>query len=315
MHRVNKSLIIILILLAGILGLRTVYARDYSHTLLSNQVNGQKITIPSKQPDGAVIEIAAYWFAASRDAQATHVTSAKLPAIVLMHGCGGPYNPRGELTQRMREYTTMLNAEGYHALVIDSLSARGEKELCTQRLGKRRVTQAHRQLDALSALQWLALRPEVDAQKLALIGWSNGGSTVLAATNQERRAVSVASVRPRAAVAFYPGCKDELKRGYQPSAPLLMMVGELDDWTPPASCQSLYEQQGQSADHDTPRVVIETLQGAYHGFDSAEAVRIRHDVPNGARPGAGVHVGGDPAARELSRNLLKRFLKQELLGG
>jgi dienelactone hydrolase len=312
MPRINKLLIIILILVTGILFSRTIYARDYSHTLLSNGAKGQKITIPSKQPDGAGIEIAAYWFAASPDAQ---TLSRKLPAIVLMHGCGGPYNARGELTHRMREYTTMLTAEGYHALVIDSLSARGEKELCTQRLGSRRVTQAHRQMDALSALQWLALRPEVDAQRLVLMGWSNGGSSVLAATNQERRAVSVAPIRPRAAVAFYPGCKDELKRGYQPTAPLLMMVGALDDWTPPASCQALYEQQAQSADHDTPRIVIETMKGAYHGFDGADAVRVRQDVPNGVKPGAGVHVGGNAEARELSRSILKQFLKQELLGG
>ena len=83
---------------------------------------------------------------------------------------------------------------------------------------------------------------------------------------------------------------------------VLLLVGELDDWTPPQACQRL---AAQAAD---PRPVIETYRGAYHGFDSTVPVRLRTDVPNGLNPGKGVHVGRNPAALKQSRERLLQFL-------
>lgn len=303
----SLSRVAVYILIVGLCCLRISYAREEVYTYNSTS---KSVVIASKQPDGAMIELNAWWFAAKPLATSSVATPSKQPAVVLLHGCGGPLNARGELSQRFADYAKLMTAQGYHTLVVDSLKARGEKQLCTQKLGTRRVTQAHRQLDALAALNWLAARPEVDAQRLALIGWSNGGSTVLAATNRANAAVDVASVKPRAAVAFYPGCSAELKRGYKGTAPLLMMVGELDDWTPAEPCKALAskEQAGE-------RVQIEVMSGAYHGFDGAGDLRLREDVPNGVKPGSGVHVGGDEQARALSRVLLQEFLRRELVGG
>jgi len=180
-----------------------------------------------------------------------------------------------------------------------------ERELCTQRIGTRAVTQANRRLDALGAVAWLARRADVDARRIGLMGWSNGGSTVLAATNQRQRDVAQAAVQPAFAVAFYPGCEGELKRGYQTGARLLMLVGEADDWTPAAPCHEL----ARRAVGVKPE--IEGYPGAYHGFDSNAPVRLRNDVPNGVNPGQGVHVGGDAQARQRSRDTLLRFLARQ----
>src|SRR5204862_7585998 len=142
---------------------------------------------------------------------------------------------RGQLDRRMREYAALLNGIGMHALVVDSLTPRGETQICTQKVRVRLITQAHRRLDALSSLEWLAARPDVDSSRLGLIGWSNGGSTVLAATN-ERHTDAVGggdAVKPAFAVAFYPGCADELRRGYETQVRMLVLLGEADDWTPP----------------------------------------------------------------------------------
>ena len=51
-------------------------------------------------------------------------------AVALFHGCGGPYDRSGNLSERMRDAVEMINAQGKHALVVDSLTPRGEKELC-----------------------------------------------------------------------------------------------------------------------------------------------------------------------------------------
>lgn len=247
---------------------------------------------------GQPVRLLGHWFAAP-------APLASAPALVLLHGCGGPYARSGQLDERMRRYAALLNAQGAHALVLDSLTPRGERELCTQKAGTRRVTQANRRLDALAALAWLARRTGVDPQRLGLLGWSNGGSTVLAAVNTQHPAVAAASAKAAFAVAFYPGCDAELKRGFESRTSLLILVGEADDWTPAAPCHEL-----ASVAVGPSRPAIEGYAGAYHGFDSRAPVRLRKDVPNGVNPGQGVHVGGDAAAREASRQRLLRFLAQ-----
>jgi dienelactone hydrolase len=256
------------------------------------------VEVPSlDQAQGAPVTLSGHWFPAEG--------AERRPAVVLLHGCGGLLDGKGRLGTRQVEYAALLNAEGWHALALDSLTSRGVKELCTLKTGQRPITQAHRRLDALGALQWLAAQPGVDATRLVLLGWSNGGSTVLAATNRGHRAVAGASVKPRAAVAFYPGCDAELARGYAGTSPTLLLVGESDDWTPARPCVALAAAVGSGA-----RTVV--YPGAYHGFDGTAALRVRADVPNGIKPGQGVTVGGQPAAREASRREMLAFLREQL---
>jgi dienelactone hydrolase len=221
---------------------------------------------------------------------------------VLLHGCSGSYDRRGALAVRLRDYAALLNGQGLHALVVDSLTPRGETELCTQRNGRRTLTQRNRRLDALAALEWLARRSDVDPARVGLLGWSNGGSTVLAAINRRHPDVAAAP-RPAAfAIAFYPGCASDLRSGFDSVTPLLMLVGADDDWTPAAPCEALAREAHGTAP------TIQVYAGAGHGFDSTAPVRLRADVPNGVHPGQGVHVGGNPSAREASRAALQRFI-------
>jgi dienelactone hydrolase len=256
----------------------------------------QRLAVPSlAAPGGAAIELDGWWYPATVEGPA--------PVVLMLHGCGGMLNGRGQPTVRMREYAGLLNAQGWHALALDSLSARGEKEICTQRIGTRRVTQTERRRDALGALQWLASQPGVDASRLALLGWSHGGSAVLAATNLNHADVARAPLRPKLAVAFYPGCEADLRRGYRPSAEALLLLGLADDWTPAAPCQAL-------AQTGVPAVTVRAWEGAVHGFDGTAPVRHRADVPNGATPGQGVHAGGHAQARLESQQALLAALQR-----
>ena len=260
----------------------------------------QAVQVPSLDaPGGTAVVLPAWWFPAE--------TAAPAPTMVLMHGCGGPFDSKGRLAARYTELAARLNALGVHALVTDSFTPRGERQICTQVTGTRRVTQLERRRDALGALQWLAAQPGVDGARLGLLGWSNGGSTVLAALNRRHPEVAAAPVRPSLAVAFYPGCKDELARTFAPGAPLLILIGELDDWTPPGPCKDLA--RAASAAHSGPAVQLETYAGAYHGFDGTGPVRLWREVPNGVNPGQGVHLGGEPAARAAAALRLEQFLR------
>jgi dienelactone hydrolase len=254
----------------------------------------QRVSFPSLDgPGNAPVVLIGYFFPAP---------TATAPAIAMFHGCSGAYDRSGALAKRMREYAELFNGMGLHVLVVDSLTPRYEKELCTQRNGKRRVTQANRRLDALGAIDYLAARPDVDPKRIGLIGWSNGASTVLSATNLRHHDVAAAINKPAFAIAFYPGCEADLKRGYEPSVPLLMLVGEADDWTPAKPCLALAREAAE------PRPEVVVYAGAGHGFDSDAPVRLRKDVPNGVHPGQGVHVGGNPAAWRASRDRVVRFL-------
>jgi dienelactone hydrolase len=256
----------------------------------------QVVAVPSlEQQGGAALPLKAHWFQAA--------AAGARPAVVLLHGCGGAYNRQGQLSERMRGYAAMLNAQGWDALVLDSLTPRGVRELCTVETMQRSVDQSNRRQDALGALQWLAAQPGIDARRLALLGWSHGGSTALAASNARHPLVARSEVKPTAVVAFYPGCAAEQDRGYQGAAPLLLMVGEADDWTPPRPCRELAQQA-------TSSVQFIAYAGAYHGFDGHLPERRRADVPNGVNPGQGVTVGGQAAAREASQRALIDFLRE-----
>ena len=247
----------------------------------------------------AAVLLKGHWFAAPSGPQPA-------PAVVLLHGCNGAYaRQSGQLSEHLRRYAAMVNAQGFHALVLDSLTPRGETELCTQRLAGRRVTMVERRRDALAALAWLAARNDVDPARVGLLGWSHGGSSVLAAMNERQPEVAAAAVQARFGVAFYPGCAADVRSGFTTEAPLLMLIGEADDWTPAAPCHELARvAQGRSA----PRVA--SYPGAYHAFDTPGPVRLRRDVPNGVNPGQGVHVGGDAEARRASEQALAGFLAE-----
>jgi dienelactone hydrolase len=116
-------------------------------------------------------------------------------------------------------------------------------------------------------------------------------------------------VRPSLAVAFYPGCTAEQARGYEPAAPLLLLLGGADDWTPPGPCEDIAQRAATRVPPDVAPQV-EVYAGAVHGFDGTGPVRHRPEVPNGVRPGAGVLFGGDPVARRESRARLRQFLQE-----
>ncbi len=254
---------------------------------------GLRVDVP------AAVPLVGYWFAS--------VAPGPRPAVVALHGCSGPYDTRGQLTAHLRRYAADLNAAQMHVLVLDSFGSRGLRSICELAQSKRPVREADRRADAQAALRWLATRPEVDATRLVLLGWSHGAQTVLAALDASDATVQVQTLQPRAAVAFYPGCTEVLKNGnYRLQAPLLMMVGERDDWTAAAPCVRLHQRLGAHA----PRFEFEVYPDSYHGFDSLSPVKVRDKV--GSTRSGKATVGGNPTAQVASRERMLRFLAEQL---
>ena len=228
--------------------------------------------------------------------------AAAAPAVVLLHGCAGPYDSRGRLNERLRTAAARLNALGVGALVVDSLMPRGEKELCTQGRHPRDDAGAApaRRPRRAAVAGGAARRRRGAARAHRLVERRDDGSR-----EHEPQACRGRGERaqPALAIALYPGCDAELKRGYEAAAPLLLLVGEADDWTPAAPCKALAQQAGG------PPAQIEVYPGAYHGFDVAGRCAGAPTCRT-ASPGQGVHVGGDPAARAASVLRIDAFVRE-----
>ena len=219
------------------------------------------------------------------------------PAVVGMHGCGGrDLKTRDAPIGYVRLWAEKLSALGYVVLLPDSFRPRGVMEVCTQE--KRAVSAyRHRPRDAYGALAWLRAQSFVQAGAVFLIGWSNGGSATLATL----RADSFAPLRERAggdfraAVALYPGCVTQVKTKWATRTPLMILIGDADDWTPPEPCREL---AARARGNGEPLELV-LYPGAFHGFDAPDHKPVeRPDVPRAGLNGKGhVTIAADPAAR------------------
>jgi len=234
------------------------------------------------------------------------------PAVVIMHDCSG-LGPRssGAPDRWARE----LVGRGYVVIVPDSFTPRGHPDgICTVPLSDRRrdVTPARRAHDAYEALAYARTLPGVDGRRVGIMGGSHGGSTTLTAMMAPADA-SDPLAREKgggfgAAVALYPRCV--LGDGvYRPVAPVLILVGEKDDWTPAEPCRRLAA-AARAAGH---QVTTKVYPGAHHSFDSPNPVRyIAARINLNAPGGRGATTGGNPDAWADSIREVTAFFDRHL---
>ena len=146
------------------------------------------------------------------------------PGVVYLIGCAG-LDPPPIRAQLKTDIDHMLT-NGMAILVVDSFTPRNEPEgVCANLDGEKAMQYFTRgSSDALAAVAVLKAMPEIDTKHIFLVGFSYGAISSLQATS------GVAGV-----IAYYPFCYD----GVDPSVPVLVLIGEKDDWTPAAKCQAV----------------------------------------------------------------------------
>jgi dienelactone hydrolase len=157
--------------------------------------------------------------------------AAPRPAAISLQRCDGVH-PRNELDARERAAAELLQARGYHLLL---------PERCSVNLH--------------GVVDWLAARPEVDRARIVVLGWSHGGSTLLAALQHR---IGPMPLQARAAVAFSPDCSlyGRTQGSYLPVAPLLILLEAPEERTPAAPCLELAKW--------TPKVMVRVLPESHH---------------------------------------------------
>jgi dienelactone hydrolase len=231
----------------------------------------------------------------------------KFTAITMFHGCSGALTQSGKVSQRFRDMARLLNEMGYGVLLVDSFSPRGEREICTTPIKAREIQEPQRWLDAYGAIAYLNTRPEVVPGKIGAIGFSHGGTNAVQVMDAGLPPKKDGHQGFAASVAMYPGCSTTLGKlpDFKAYNPLLILAGELDDWTPAPPCKALAQ---RSQGRGEP-VEIEIYPGAHHSFDSDAPVRVRNDVIRSGHP---VHVGGNPVAREAAYKRIREFFDKHM---
>ncbi|HEU4369581.1 MAG TPA: dienelactone hydrolase family protein [Methylomirabilota bacterium] len=230
------------------------------------------------------------------------------PAVVLMHGCHG-------VSASTREWAGWFRRRGYVAFIVDSWAPRAITDGC---LPGPDIPNTERLDDAVGALRWLHGRGYVDSRRVGIIGWSNGGVFAMAAVNgpslerTRQRGVHIPEPGFVAAVALYPGgCYSLVDE--RVVRPLLVLMGDADDWTLPGECARMVEaMRGRGAD-----ATLVLYPGAVHYFDvRGQARAVLPEVENRNKPGGccGATVGYDAAAHADARRRVEAFFARHLGG-
>lgn len=237
------------------------------------------------------------------------------PAVVMLHDCSG-LGVRS--SGAPRRWARELVEQGYVVAIPDSFSTRGfPAGVCVDPSPNRvNVSPLRRVKDAYDTLDYVRALPFVDGRHVAVMGGSHGGSTTLATIVMSSRDSPGLASRKRdgfaAAIALYPGCdvgNPRWSTQYKAAAPLLILSGELDDWTPAAPCVSLVE----AATREGSSARIKVYPGVHHSFDSAGPVRYNAERVNANAPGGrGATTAGNAEAWADSREQVSAFLKQHL---
>jgi dienelactone hydrolase len=211
--------------------------------------------------------------------------SGPFPAVVVLSGCNG-------VKHSTRVWARRLASWGYAALIVDSFHPRELKNVC-HRGGE--LSGPERAKDAFAAAAYLRTRPDIDPNRIGLLGYSHGGWTALAAAG-EPITVENGGKPFGAIVAYYPICHQD-----RPplASDLQIIIGDADDWSSPKSCEALVAKYADASAH---RPLLKLYPGAGHSFD----------VDRPARVYLGHRLAYDAAAATDSFTVTKQFLDSHL---
>ncbi len=268
-------------------------------------------------------------------------SNTPVPAVVVQHGSGGLWSSTDSTNTKMAsQFKGWIDSFRVHkiaALFIDSYTPRGVKNFHNVAPPENLPIAAEfvRPRDAYAGLDYLRTLPTIIPNKIALLGFSHGGTSVLS-TMVDATAVAKATpwslissnitytdgvlspaTKPVsggfvAAVSFYPGAAMFSYYGkpgtpsngkYIPYAPIMIHAAALDP---------LYTTTYNNTDNNTQISSYDALiQKAQ--LSPASATMIKHEYAGAAHSFDGVTTAGNDAdASKLARTRSIAFLKQYL---
>ena len=203
-------------------------------------------------------------------------TNTPRPTVIIVHGCDGVDNI--SYTNWAKE----INSWGYNTIVSDSFKVRGVNTgVCGNPIY---VMPKERTEDLIKLATYIRTQSWHEG-KIAVIGFSHGGSTVLNLANTNQNVIDIA-------IAYYPSCHKWFAglENYHPTIPVQVHLAERDDWTPISECEFL------------PSKDKYLYKNATHAFDMQYPDRTYN----------GHHLSYNKQADILSKERTKEFLSNQL---
>lgn len=235
-------------------------------------------SIPKRSLDEQVDLILPY-----TDIRVPGQTSGATATLIMFHGCGG-------LRQVQEDYAAAALDAGYAVMIVGSNAARGigrfgsMSQVCTAL----RLWGQERAADVHAAIAIASADPRIDGERLALIGWSHGGWTVLDALGYHADGEQPAALRGhipgltghvQTAIAVYPYCGFPVRTdgsGFDPDIPLHAILAGRDLVAPHGDCVTLLDR----AITDGGQVDYSIWPDLTHAFDEPNQPpdpRMEHD--------------------------------------
>ena len=163
------------------------------------------------------------------------------------------------------DYMEMYQKEGFATFELNSFKSRG----ITSTVGSQdQVTTAAIILDAYRALEKLSKHPNIDPQKVSITGWSLGGGVSLFSGWLPLKNAITKEYAFASHLAFYPPCFINPENTDFTQAPIHILAGEIDNWTPAEPCKLLVEKLKEKTNID-----ITVYPDAHHSVDSELAIK------------------------------------------
>lgn len=233
-------------------------------------------------------------------------STAKVPAVLILHGSGG-VDGRGAF------HATALQEAGIATLEITMFPLGGRP-----RAGHG-ATMPH----AVAALGWLAARPDINAERLGVMGFSWGGvMTVLLSSQLVQEQLAKDVPRPAAFAPFYPVCTNmarflrSAKHAFHnahtrmSASPMLIHIGTHDHYEEGERPCDAFVAMWPAAARE--RTIVRNVEGATHGFDSQAGSRRFYDEFAFAGRGGTVHVIASHKDAAEARQALVTFFVEQL---
>lgn len=208
-------------------------------------------------------------------------TKGKIPAVILMHTCGGLHSSGAK--SNMREWAKKFLAANYAVLVVDHLKPRGVGSNCPGKNAAMpiRIGSTIAAGDAYDAATHLAKYPQIDASRIFTLGWSMGAmASAQVASASSKYFMQPGSIRPRAAAGMYGVCGVGYAKYLKEDIdlPILWLMGEDDLEAPVKECLptiKALEEKGIITHHTYPE--------ATHSWDMSHMDGKSQVVGNGRK--------------------------------
>ena len=189
--------------------------------------------------------------------------NAKLPCplVIAIHGSAG-------LRGNHHDHIVNLLEAGIAVFRIHSFEARGLISIVENQMA---VTLATMITDAFRALSLMSQHPDIDSNKIGIAGWSLGGSTAFYSAWQPIiNSLTIDNEKFSAHLPLYPGTHIKPVINEWSDAPMHILCGKDDDYTPTSLVENILEYIKPKKSN----IDLTVYPDAHHSFDSIEPLEF-----------------------------------------